>query len=255
MQQNISLTKTSILIIRSVLFEIIRVILTIFFSILALCIFFLPHKYRYRVIRMWAVILIEVCKNLCGISYRVIGRNNIPKSPTIILSNHQSAWETLAFQSIFPDQVWVLKRELLFIPFFGWGLAMTNPIAIDRGSGVNALHQTVRQGVDRLRKGFCIVMFPEGTRITPGQTKKHHIGGAFLSIKTGVAITPVAHNAGTLWGKNAIIKKPGEIIVSVGPQIQPHGLKPTELKQKVERWINKETNNLRMIKTKSHENK
>ena len=163
------------------------------------------------------------------------------KKPSIILSNHQSAWETLAFQLIFPPQVWVLKKELLRIPFFGWGLAMTSPIAIDRSSGAQALRQTIQQGKDRLKKGFCIVIFPEGTRSNPGESRDFQIGGAFVASKTGTNITPVAHNAGTIWGKNAILKYPGTITVSIGPPINPQGIPVKELNRKVETWILNET--------------
>ena len=113
--------------------------------------------------------MLFLLRNLCGIRYQIIGAENIPETPSIVLSKHQSAWETLAFQKIFPPQVWVLKKELLRIPFFGWGLAMTSPIAIDRSAKKKALEQIVEQGKDRLKQGFWIVIFPEGTRIPPGQ--------------------------------------------------------------------------------------
>ena len=144
----------------------------------------------------------------------------------MILSKHQSAWETLAFQKIFPPQVWVLKKELLWVPFFGWGLAMTSPIAINRKSGKIALNQMLKQGVDRLNKGFCIVIFPEGTRIKPKEIGKYHIGGAWLATKTNINILPVAHNAGNFWPKNSFIKKPGEITVSIGPIINTSKITP-----------------------------
>jgi 1-acyl-sn-glycerol-3-phosphate acyltransferase len=166
-----------------------------------------------------------------------LGTDNIPKKPSIVLSNHQSAWETLAFQQIFPPQVWVLKKELLHIPFFGWGLAMTSPIAINRSLGRTALKQIVRQGKDRLKKGLWIVIFPEGTRIDPGKKGKYGIGGAWLATNTGVPVVPVAHNAGILWGKNSFIKFPGTITVSIGEPIDPTGMKASELNTRVEEWI------------------
>jgi 1-acyl-sn-glycerol-3-phosphate acyltransferase len=183
----------------------------------------------------------------CGVRYRVIGRENIPEMPSIILSKHQSAWETLAFQQIFPPQVWVLKRELLWVPFFGWGLAMTSPIAINRSAGREALKQLVSQGKDRLAKGFWVVIFPEGTRMPPGTKGKYHIGGAWLSTHTGSTVIPVAHNAGEFWPKNSFIKKPGAITVSIGKPIQSAGLKPDELNQQVEQWIEQE---MPMLETK-----
>ena len=177
---------------------------------------------------------------ICGIEYRVLGAEHIPKKPSIVLSKHQSAWETLAFQKIFPPQVWVLKKELLRIPFFGWGLAMTSPIAIDRSSGKAALEQVVEQGRDRLRQGFWVVIFPEGTRIAPGKKGKYRIGGAWLATHVNVPVVPVAHNAGEFWGRNSFIKRPGTITVSIGAPIDPTGMEPGDLNVLVEAWIEAE---------------
>jgi 1-acyl-sn-glycerol-3-phosphate acyltransferase len=174
---------------------------------------------------------------ICGIRYRVIGAEHIPAEPCIILAKHQSAWETLAFQAIFPPHVWVLKRELLRVPFFGWGLAMLSPIAIDRASGARALMPTLEQGRERLRDGFCIVIFPEGTRVAPGKRGTYHPGGAWLAIKTGVPVLPVAHNSGEFWPRNAFLKYPGLITVRIGPPIPPRGLEPEALIARVEEWI------------------
>ena len=145
--------------LRSTLYTLIQVITTPPYALIALATFPLKPIDRYRIISGWAYLMLFLLRVICGIRYRVIGAENIPKLPSIVLSKHQSAWETLAFQQIFPPQVWVLKKELLRIPFFGWGLAMTSPIAIDRGSGKIALKQIVKQGKDRLRQGFWIVIF------------------------------------------------------------------------------------------------
>lgn len=178
--------------------------------------------------------------HLCGLRYRIIGAENIPKTPSIVLSKHQSAWETLAFQEIFPPQVWVLKKELLRIPFFGWGLAMTSPIAIDRSAKKKALEQIVEQGKDRLKQGFWIVVFPEGTRIPPGQRGKYRIGGAWLATHTNVPVVPVAHNAGEFWGRNSFVKHSGTITISIGQPIDPTGMEAGELNAQVEAWIEAE---------------
>jgi|TARA_B110000967_G_C18863467_1_gene551363 1-acyl-sn-glycerol-3-phosphate acyltransferase len=162
---------------------------------------------------------------------------NIPDNPCVILSKHQSAWETFAFQTIFPPQVWVLKKSLLFVPFFGWGLAMMNPIAIDRTSGPRALKQMLTQGKNRLKNGWYIIVFPEGTRIAPGQRGKYQIGGAWLSARLQSDIVPVAHNAGEFWPKNALLKKPGTITVTIGKPIKTAHQSPTDLIQQVEEWI------------------
>jgi 1-acyl-sn-glycerol-3-phosphate acyltransferase len=170
----------------------------------------------------------------------VKGLERLPQRPSIVLGKHQSAWETLAFQVFLPPQVWVLRRSLLRVPFFGWGLAMASPIAIDRGAGMQALKQTLEQGRDRLARGFWIIIFPEGTRVAPGQRAKYQVGGAWLAAKTGAPVVPIAHNAGRLWRRNAFLKFPGVITVSIGEPIDPAGLKPEELNRRVEDWIESE---------------
>ncbi|MEW5942999.1 MAG: lysophospholipid acyltransferase family protein [Pseudomonadota bacterium] len=192
---------------------------------------------RYRLTARWAGTVLAWLEATCGLRYRVIGAENIPAAASVILSKHQSAWETLAFQKIFPPQVWVLKRELLRVPFFGWALAMTRPIAIDRSAGKEALRQLVAQGKDRLEQGFSVVVFPEGTRVAPGEKGKYNIGGAWLATHTGALVVPVAHNAGEFWGRNAFLKRPGTITVSIGKPIDPAGMKPAELNAKAEEWI------------------
>jgi 1-acyl-sn-glycerol-3-phosphate acyltransferase len=195
-----------------------------------------PHT-RYRVIRPWSVIMLAWLRLTCGLTYRVIGAENIPSQPCVILSKHQSAWETLALQSIFPPQVWVMKRELLRLPFFGWALALSSPIAIDRGTARQALKQLLDQGRDRLAQGFWVVIFPEGTRMAPGARGKYKVGGAWLATHAGAAAVPVAHNAGEYWGRNAFLKRPGTITLSIGKPIDSSGLKADELNARVETWI------------------
>lgn len=226
--------------LRSLAFECIRFPLTIFFSFIALLTFpFGPHT-RYRIITIWSKLIMVSVRVICGVRYRVLGSENIPEEPSIVLSKHQSAWETIALQQIFPPQVWVLKKILLKIPFFGWGLAMMNPIAIDRGAGMRALRQTFEQGGKRMRDGWWIVMFPEGTRIAPGKRGRYHVGGAWLAAQLGAKVVPVAHNAGTVWARKAFLKYPGTITVSIGPAIEAAGRKPEELMKGVEEWIEQE---------------
>jgi 1-acyl-sn-glycerol-3-phosphate acyltransferase len=227
----------SIMALRSTLFALFLTLITPVFALIALLTFPLPALTRYRIISAWSRCVMWAARVICGIRYRVIGRENIPAEPCIILSKHQSAWETLAFQLIFPPQVWVLKRELLRVPFFGWGLAMLSPIAIDRSLRREALQQLVEQGVERLAAGFCIVIFPEGTRIAPGSRGKYRPGGARLAVQTGTTVIPVAHNAGTCWGRNAFLKRPGLITVSIGAPIRPDGTDAETLAKHVEDWI------------------
>ena len=208
-------------------------------AVIALLTFPLPALTRYRIITVWTRWVMWASRVICGIRYRVIGAENIPQQPCIILAKHQSAWETMGFQLIFPPQVWVLKKELLRVPFFGWGLAMLSPIAIDRSSRRQALQQLVDQGRQRLAAGFYIVIFPEGTRIAPGKRGKYRAGGARLAVQTGTPVLPVAHNAGLRWGKNAFLKYPGMITVSIGPLIQPDD-NAESLTRRVEDWIENE---------------
>ena len=147
--------------------------------------------------------------------------------------------ETLR-HAILPPHVWVLKRELLWVPFFGWGLAMLSPIAIDRSAGVRALRQTLDQGRERLKQGFSIVIFPEGTRTAPGKRGKYHSGGAWLAVQTGAPVLPIAHNAGEFWRRNAFLKYPGLVTVSIGAPIQPQEMSAEALNQQVENWIESE---------------
>jgi 1-acyl-sn-glycerol-3-phosphate acyltransferase len=231
---------TAVRALRSLLYALFQLLVTPLFAIVSLLTFPLPLHGRYRVISLWARIMVKAAELICGIRYRVVGRSNIPDEPCIILANHQSAWETFCFQLIFPPQVWVLKRELLWIPFFGWGLAMLAPIAIDRRSGARALKQTYEQGKDRLSRGFWIVMFPEGTRVDPGAHRPFQSGGAWLAVKTGAKVVPVAHNAGLCWPRNAWLKRPGVITVNIGAPIDPRNMQTNELNAQVERWIKSE---------------
>lgn len=230
--------------IRSTLFAAFLTLITPVFAFLALLTFPLPPLMRYRIITQWTRLVMWAAETICGIRYRIVGSENIPREPCIILSKHQSAWETLAFQLIFPPQVWVLKKELLRVPFFGWGLAMLSPIAIDRSLRREALQQLVEQGRERLASGFSIVIFPEGTRIAPGMRGKYRPGGARLAVQTGTPVLPVAHNAGLCWPRNAFLKRPGLITVSIGQPIDPAGLDADVLATRVEHWIETEMTRL-----------
>ncbi len=227
------------LFLRSALFNLLMLLTVFVFAPLALLTFPLPHSLRYRFISQWARLQVLLVRVLCGVRYRVEGREHLPKGPVIILAKHQSAWETIAFQKIFPIQTWVLKRELLLIPFFGWGLALMKPIAIDRGAGRKAVTQVIEQGKARLAEGIWIVVFPEGTRMAPGTTRRYGIGGAALAAESGYPVVPVAHNAGSFWPRRGFLKKPGTIHVVVGPVIHTHGKNAEEINRAAEEWIEK----------------
>lgn len=210
---------------------------TIIFLPISLLLYPFPLPLRFRVISRWAVFNLWTLRHLCGIDFKVTGREHIPAGAGIIMCKHQSAWETLALQLIFPPQVWVLKRELLFIPIYGWALAGMQPIAIDRSSTLKAMRGIVRQGAERLRQGLWVVVFPEGTRVEPGKTGKYLPGGGMLAEKTGYPIVPVAHNAGYFWPKNSIRKWPGTITLVIGPIIESSGRNAAELTRLAEEWI------------------
>lgn len=229
---------------RSCVFFVLQAVLTVVFSLVAILTFPFRPVTRYRIITAWSRIVVWLARVVCGIRYEVIGQDNLPREPSIVLSKHQSAWETLVFQCILPPQVWVLRRSLLRVPFFGWGLAMMNPIAIDRGAGMRALRQTLEQGRERLREGFWIIVFPEGTRVLPGETGKYQIGGAWLAKQTGAPVVPVAHNAGGLWQRNAFLKFPGRITVSFGRPIDTRALSAEEINTRTRDWIESEVRRL-----------
>lgn len=228
------------IVIRSTIFFLLQLLITPIFTLIAILTFPFHPITRYRIISGWALTMMWLLKALCGIRMEVLGAENIPTQPRILLCKHQSAWETIALQKVFPPQVWVLKRELLWLPFFGWGLAMTSPIAIKRSDGKGAVKQLLRQGKERLEMGFCVVIFPEGTRIAYGKRGKYKIGGALLSVSAGVPIVPIAHNAGKLWGRNSFLKRPGVITMSIGQPIDPAGHKAEEINRLAEEWIEAE---------------
>lgn len=232
------------IVVRSLLFFLVQSALTVVWSLLSLLTFPLHPLARYRFITVWSRMVIWLARALCGIDYEVRGLEHLPRQPGIILAKHQSAWETLAFQVFLPPQVWVIKRELLRVPFFGWGLAMMSPIAIERGAGMKALKQTLEQGRERLAQGFWIVIFPEGHRFPPGERGPYQLGGAWLAIQTGAPVVPVAHNAGHVWPRHSFLKYPGKITVSIGRAIDPAGMRADALNKAVEEWIEAEVTRL-----------
>lgn len=230
--------------LRSFLFAVLLAVITVPYAVLAILIFWLPPMTRHRLITSWVPLMMWVIRHVLGIRYRVIGAQNIPAGPAVILSKHQSAWETIALQQIFPPLCYVLKRELLRVPFFGWALGRIPGIAIDRAAGKDALSQVVEQGRKRLDEGLWVAVFPEGTRVAPGVVRRYKPGGAILAKRAGVPVVPVAHNAGEFWRRNAFIKRPGEIIVSIGPLIEVKGVKAEEINRRAEEWIEGEMRRL-----------
>jgi len=192
---------------------------------------------RQRLLGTWSSFIITMLRVFCRVDYQVTGAENIPPGPAIIISKHQSTWETFALQRIFPAQTWVLKQELLLIPIFGWALALAQAIAINRGSPKEALKQVISKGRDRLEKGLWVVIFPEGTRIPVGQAGKYNAGGAVLAVRTGFPVVPVAHNAGLFWTPGRFRITPGTVQIVIGPTLEPAARKASELSAEVEQWI------------------
>ena len=226
-----------LLLLRSMLFSIGMIISTLLWGTLVLLSFPLPALQRYRIARQWGFFNIWWLKITCNIDHKLLGVENLPPGPAVVLVKHQSTWETLFLQKLFFPQSWVLKRELLRIPFFGWALALLEPIAIDRTAGRTAVKQVLRQGTERLKAGYWVIVFPEGTRVTAGVRGRYGIGGPLLAAHSGYPIVPIAHNAGLYWARGAFIKKPGTISVVIGPPIDSRGRTAQELKEITENWI------------------
>lgn len=222
---------------RSAIFFVSMVVSAIIFVPLALLFYPFSFNIRYRFISQWARFNIWWLKLSCNLSYEVEGLENLPKDSAIVFSKHASTWETFAFQCILPPQTWVLKRELLRVPFFGWGLALLKPVAIDRASGRKALKQLVDLGKICLEEGRWLIIFPEGTRMAPGKMRRFGFGGAMLAEKSGHPVVPIAHNAGHFWQRHGLLKKPGVIKVKIGPPIESVSLKASEINEKAEQWI------------------
>lgn len=229
-------------ILGSAAWSVFSLFVTIFFGTIGIVVaLFLPYRLRYRFFGLWSRSIISGASLFCGFKVRIEGEEHIPDKPGIVLSKHQSAWETLALQALFPPQTWVLKRELMWIPFLGWALRLLEPIAINRSSTRDAMKQMIAQGRRRLAQNRWVVVFPEGTRIPPGQQGRYRKGGAVLACETGARITPVAHNAGVVWPKNSFLKYPGEITVRIGPPIDPAGKDANQVLEEVQAWIERES--------------
>jgi len=195
---------------------------------------------RFVLIRQWSAINLFALRAFCGLRWRVEGLENLPQEPVVVFPKHQSTWETIALGGLLPPTVWVVKRELLWVPFFGWGIAAMRSIAIDRRAGRAAVEQMLEQGRRRLQQGLWVVVFPEGTRVLPGRTARYRMGGAILATETGTPVLPVAHNAGDFWPRHSFVKWPGEIVLKILPPIDSRGLTPDELNERASEVIESE---------------
>ncbi|MCM1129232.1 MAG: 1-acyl-sn-glycerol-3-phosphate acyltransferase [Alistipes senegalensis] len=230
-----------LLFFRSFLLVSILCPVTLIWATICLLTFFLPYKIRFLLASSWNRVAIWLFKYICGIQYQVTGYENLPDEPVILLSKHQSAWETIfLLYAMRHPTVFVLKKELLRIPFFGWTLMLLNMIPIDRSQGARAFRKVIEQGKKRLAEGQWIVIFPEGTRTAVGEKIKYRTSGTRLAIEAQKKVIPIALNSGECWPRHSFIKKPGKITVSIGTPISPEGKSPEEMMSEVETWIESE---------------
>ncbi len=222
---------------RSLLYLFGMLIFTLVYSLLCLFAVVVRYETRYKLIVSWCAANLWWLHVTCNLRHVVTGKENIPNHPCIVMANHQSTWETLAFCSFLPPLAWVVKRELFLIPIFGWGLALTGPIAINRGTGRKAVEQLIEQGKAKLKRGRWVMIFPEGTRTAPGSKRNFKIGGALLAAQSGAPVLPIAHNSGSYWARKRVTKKSGAIKVVIGPIIESRGKSPIEINREVFDWI------------------
>lgn len=227
-------------VLRSALFMLMLLVTTPAIVLALLLVFWLPSRQRRLFVMPWVRMVVWFIENLLGIRQNLVGKENIPGTPCVILCKHQSAWETLVLQTAFPLTSFVYKRELHWVPFFGWGIKLMPFVAIDRAAGKAALQQVAERGTQRLREGYNVVIFPEGTRVPPGQHRRYKIGGAWLAVAAGVPVVPVALNSGECWRRQAFLKTPGTVTLSIGPAIDTAGKTAEEVNAAAEQWIETE---------------
>ncbi len=232
--------------IRSLIYFISMAISIIIFGLAISTIgLLLPLSARDWLSKAWASSNLWLMRVVCDLKYQIHGAENLPQDAAVVLSKHQSSWETMALKGILKkEQSWVLKRELMWIPIFGWALAATRTIAINRKAGRQALKLIIKQGKEILDDGRIVVIFPEGTRTAPGKKGKYGIGGAMLAEKSGYPVIPIAHNAGVFWKRRGLNKYPGTIQVVVGQPIETKGLKAGAINRLVESWIEEQMEQL-----------
>lgn len=230
---------------RSLLFTVLMFLSVALWSVVVVCGRVFGYAVAYDLIVSWARWILSVCGKICGLRYVVEGIENLPGENSIVLLKHSSAYETIAQWVLFPRQTWVLKREVLWTPFLGWAVAGVRPIAINRQAGRRAVEQVVAQGRERLAEGLWVMIFPEGTRMPPGQTRKYGVSGALLAVEAGKQLVPVAHNAGDYWPRRGWLKRPGTVIFRIGRPIDPAGRDPREVNAEIQQWIETEVSAMR----------
>ena len=233
--------------LRGLLFTIVMYAAALVGSSLVVLLFWAPHSARWAVAKGWADTCLWAGRVICGLDVSTEGRENIPDEPCVFLIKHTTALETYWQIAALPPSSWVLKRELLWLPVFGWSLAVMKSIAIDRNAGGSAIKQVIEKGKVRIESGMSVCIFPEGTRMPPGETRRYGVSGAALAREAGCPIVPVAHNAGDLWPKRGMAKKPGKIRFCIGPPITPGDCKPKETNLLVQAWVEEKMNDVSSI--------
>ena len=226
--------------LRSLLFTTLFLLFTLVYAVVFVIVAWaLPWRARFALAQFWGHTLLALLKLICGLGYRVEGLENLPRDgkACVVLMKHSSSWETFAQTVLVPPQAWVLKRELTWIPFVGWGIKLLHGIAIDRGAGGRAVRQLIDQGSARLAEGTWVLVFPEGTRMPPGETRRYGVGGAALASEAGERVVPVAHDSGWFWPRRGWLKKPGTIRVVIGPPIEAAGRDPREINAEAQAFI------------------
>jgi 1-acyl-sn-glycerol-3-phosphate acyltransferase len=229
----------------SILFTGLMFVTIVPYSLVLIAVRPFGYHASYRVAVAWARLINRLCEQLCGLRFVIEGRENLPDESAVVLMKHSSAYETIVQMLLFPAQCWVLKRELIWTPFFGWALAALQPIAIDRKSGHSAVSQVVQQGCQRLQDGRWITIFPEGTRMPPGETRRYGISGTLLAQTAGRLLVPVAHNAGDFWPKRGLRKRSGVVRFCIGQPIDPVGRDVRVVNEEIQRWIETKVAELR----------
>jgi 1-acyl-sn-glycerol-3-phosphate acyltransferase len=223
--------------LRGLIFTVIMYVAALVSASVILLLFWTPHRVRWAATRIWSHGCLWAGRFFCGLEVQTEGRENIPDEPCIFLIKHTTVVETYWQIDALPPASWVLKRELLWLPLFGWALTVMKSIAINRKAGGPAVKQVIEQGRARLASGMSICIFPEGTRMPPGETRRYGASGAALAKEVGCLIVPVAHNAGDLWPKRGLRKYPGKIRFCIGPPIDAAGRPPKETNLIAQNWI------------------
>ncbi|MEM7081369.1 MAG: lysophospholipid acyltransferase family protein [Pseudomonadota bacterium] len=197
----------------------------------------LPHRFRFAIVPSYARMMTWLLNVLCGIETRIEGLDTLPDTPCVVLLKHSSPWETLSQLMIFPQHVIVLKRELMWIPIFGWALAALRSISINRRAGRSAVKQVLDQGKQRLAEGNWVMIFPEGTRVPKGRIGRWGLSGTLLAVEAGVPVIPVAHNAADHWPNGQLVKFPGTITLRIGPIIDTQNCTAEEVASEARAWM------------------